>query len=595
MGFEGQVQDITIRARKDSFRESVNIQQENAIVFNRFDLPSTNGKVTIEAEGSGIGIAQMSICYNVVESPYTDSPFDCDLNISDGSLDTATISFCCSLKKDSDNSTGMLLYEIRMPSGFTVDIGAELRRNKHAKKVEMKKESANYYFDDMQKDQVICSTTHVQRFEKVGSNKPSTIVVQDYYQPKRRYTRSYSIGALQDSDACVLCGRHCAGCPAPRFSEWKMIKGCSAVGGSGELYSRECIDPNKNEAVHVSLCGGGDDDDAQLAKQEPCQNKQLPVAPTHHEGLWGIDLITALVNDHRVNITTQHCFKYEAEPTKMYDSDFEPPLPPTLPEIFERKLGVSGIPGVTFKDGEYLDCHHKMFGLMDTYNKGVTISMLVHVNQFEDDRLTTLFSFGTWAGTSPTFQLQRVGTRARKYLVFMMNIDNLRHRIARIPSKLFVNKWTHVLFTWDPVATPVLYVDGELVGISYSYNSKHKKKYPVQGRFCIGKTTRVMSKNQGSLNGTVASLAVWEHPLNATEATAVYQFYEELRVSSNRPPAAAAGNSTSPESNLITTQMLNFLAQPRRSIQYSSGCFDRAMSLKEMEEQRRSGNCYPYY
>ena len=68
---------------------------------------------------------------------------------------------------------------------------------------------------------------------------------------------------------------------------------------------------------------------------------------------------------------------------------------------------------------------------------------------------------------------------------------------SRLRVRLFVNKWTHVLFTWDPVATPVLYVDGELVGISYSYNSKHKKKYPVQGRFCIGKTTRVMSKNQG--------------------------------------------------------------------------------------------------
>ena len=36
--FEGQVQDITISAQKDSFKESVNIQQGNAIVFNRFDV-----------------------------------------------------------------------------------------------------------------------------------------------------------------------------------------------------------------------------------------------------------------------------------------------------------------------------------------------------------------------------------------------------------------------------------------------------------------------------------------------------------------------------------------------------------------------------
>ena len=74
---------------------------------------------------------------------------DSDIFCVTSNLHYTTVSFTYSLKKDSDNSTGMLLYEIRMPSGFTVDIGAELRRNKHAKKVEMKKGSANYYFDDV--------------------------------------------------------------------------------------------------------------------------------------------------------------------------------------------------------------------------------------------------------------------------------------------------------------------------------------------------------------------------------------------------------------------------------------------------------------
>ena len=53
----------------------------------------------------------------------------------------------CRLK--DDEPTGMLLYEITLPNGFVVDLSKEVERNKDAKKVEMKKGSANYYYDEV--------------------------------------------------------------------------------------------------------------------------------------------------------------------------------------------------------------------------------------------------------------------------------------------------------------------------------------------------------------------------------------------------------------------------------------------------------------
>ena len=43
----------------------------------------------------------------------------------------------------------MLLYEITLPNGFVVDLSKEVERNNNAKKVEMKKGSANYYYDEV--------------------------------------------------------------------------------------------------------------------------------------------------------------------------------------------------------------------------------------------------------------------------------------------------------------------------------------------------------------------------------------------------------------------------------------------------------------
>ena len=63
-------------------------------IYYRSKLDVDTSYVLVEASGSGMGVAQMSLCYNIVESPYEESPFKCDF-INNHGLDFARMDLCC--------------------------------------------------------------------------------------------------------------------------------------------------------------------------------------------------------------------------------------------------------------------------------------------------------------------------------------------------------------------------------------------------------------------------------------------------------------------------------------------------------------------
>ena len=58
-------------------------------------VPSTNGNLQINAAGSGFGVAKLSVCYNIPESPYEEEPFDCNVEVESSDTNSANIKFCC--------------------------------------------------------------------------------------------------------------------------------------------------------------------------------------------------------------------------------------------------------------------------------------------------------------------------------------------------------------------------------------------------------------------------------------------------------------------------------------------------------------------
>jgi len=556
-------QDITLTVQTDDFSESVNIVPENAQVFNRFDLPtSNNNEVTIEADGSGMGIVQMSVCYNVMASQDDVSPFECTVDVIEGSLDDAEINLCCELK--DDEPTGMLLYEVTLPNGFVVDLSKEIERNKYAKKVEMKKGSANYYYDEMAKDQKICSKTRIERNGKVGGNKPSSIKVIDYYAPKRSFQASYSIGNLESSDACNICGSDCAGCPKAELSDWIVLKACTSWCESTqtEVMVKKCIDPNTEQEVPAWNCGV----DELPTMTRKCNNKIFPTCPRMHEGLW----VTEDRNQYGRLMNQRMCVRRMDRPFYVFE------------ERKQNEIGVNGIPATRFDKNVYVSCGKSMFSDYDL-ERGFTVSILAKFEKFDDRSRSVLLSYGN-PESRANFILEQVYW-GRQDLRFSASVGNDEYRIRMIPTYNILNKWAHIMVVWHPYVQYV-YVNGMNVGKGYSYTSRLNREVPSNGHFTIGRDSRDKSTRQGYMNGWVSSISVWNKVLTRSQVQRTFEFYEPLITAANRNIDAD-----------LTPQMLTLLAQPIRQ-RIRSDCFEGSMKLSELQSKkndRRDYGCSPYY
>merc|ERR1712183_1152346 len=260
--------------------------------------------------------------------PTEDSPFDCTIDVIEGSLDDAEINLCCQLK--DDEPTGMLLYEITLPNGFVVDLSKEVERN-----------------------------------GKVAGNKPSSIKVIDYYAPKRSFQASYSIGKLESSDACNICGADCAGCPKAELSDWTVLKACTSWcdPNETEVVVRKCVDPNKDQEVAPWNCGI----EELPTMTRKCKNKMFPSCPRFHEGLW--------VTDDRNQYFYGRPMKQRFCTTKI-DRPFY---------IFEERqktIGSDGIPATRLGNDMYMSCGKSIFSDFDL-ESGFTISILAKFEQFD--------------------------------------------------------------------------------------------------------------------------------------------------------------------------------------------------------------------
>lgn len=61
-----------------------------------YQVPEVNGEILLSAQGSGVGVAQLSVCYNTPNDPYEDEPFNCSVDVQNTNNDQITIEFCCS-------------------------------------------------------------------------------------------------------------------------------------------------------------------------------------------------------------------------------------------------------------------------------------------------------------------------------------------------------------------------------------------------------------------------------------------------------------------------------------------------------------------
>ncbi|XP_055853354.1 thioester-containing protein 1 allele R1 [Episyrphus balteatus] len=191
---------------------ALNVNAENAIVLQSYQLPATVKNLTISATGRGAALAQVSYRYNTnVTGAWPRFILDPQVNrISHA--DYLHLSICTSFipVEGGAERSNMAVMEVSLPSGFTVDLDTlpSLEANQRIRKVETKKRDTVVivYFDYLDHRE-ICPTLDAYKTYKVTKHFPAPVVIYDYYDNARKARMFYR---APKSSLCDICdGSNC--------------------------------------------------------------------------------------------------------------------------------------------------------------------------------------------------------------------------------------------------------------------------------------------------------------------------------------------------------------------------------------------------
>ncbi|XP_037921191.1 CD109 antigen-like isoform X10 [Hermetia illucens] len=207
---------MTIEFNYDGEKSTANVDKDNAIVLQSYELPPTVRKVDVNAKGNGIALVQLSCRYNV-DNTDSSPGFKVEPSVDpESNSDFLKLKVCASYSAPDGQpkESNMAVMEVNLPSGFTVDQDglADIEGTESVKKVETKNGEtvAVIYFDSLTSESV-CPVVKAFKTHRVAQLKPAAVVVYDYYDDTRRAREFYS---PPESSLCDICeGEECGtGC-----------------------------------------------------------------------------------------------------------------------------------------------------------------------------------------------------------------------------------------------------------------------------------------------------------------------------------------------------------------------------------------------
>ncbi|XP_074548556.1 CD109 antigen [Halichoeres trimaculatus] len=176
--------------------------------------------LNIYMEGRGFAVFQLNVFYNLESKAFSQNlqhtmdkeAFLLDVDVSEERDRTyMQLSICTRLKDDQKISqTGMVIMDVGMLSGFGLAPRAAAPKD-FIRKVEALPDKVILYLSSLTKAKV-CITLPVIREYKVAHVQDAVVQVYDYYEPKRKATRTYNSNALHNMDSCYFCGEACDLC-----------------------------------------------------------------------------------------------------------------------------------------------------------------------------------------------------------------------------------------------------------------------------------------------------------------------------------------------------------------------------------------------
>lgn len=161
---------------------------------------------------------QLSYNYNTVDKE-SNSSFRLGISIRKDTPPKNLIIDVCgeftpSALNSEDNKTNMVVMEVTLPSGFTIS-KEELDKVRDFETIlftETQKSDtiAVIYLRSLEAGQEICISINTVRRHEVAKQKPTTVVMYDYYDKDRRATEYYEVSrSLCDICEAEECGADC--------------------------------------------------------------------------------------------------------------------------------------------------------------------------------------------------------------------------------------------------------------------------------------------------------------------------------------------------------------------------------------------------
>ncbi|CAM5099815.1 unnamed protein product [Eretmochelys imbricata] len=214
--------DLTVTGPSPEAPVTFSVDTQNRFLLQTKEIsPMQPTAISVSAEGVGFAIFQLNIIYNVKHSVtgrrrrsvQSQEAFDLDVVVKDDKNDINhfTVNVCTRyLGSGASSKSGMALMEVDLLSGFSVSPDF-ISLDDPVKKVEKDNGKVNLYLDSLNETQV-CVDIPAMRDFKVANTQSASVTIVDYYEPRRRATRSYNSEVMQGLTSCVFCENDCSLC-----------------------------------------------------------------------------------------------------------------------------------------------------------------------------------------------------------------------------------------------------------------------------------------------------------------------------------------------------------------------------------------------
>ncbi|XP_005452481.2 CD109 antigen isoform X2 [Oreochromis niloticus] len=214
--------DVTIRVNIDPSTTvaSFRINHENYLLHQSQQItPEESLILQVTAEGRGLALFQLNVFYNVRNNEMRrrrreageQGAFELYGELFDSEVNTAHLYICTRLVYGLGlNATGMAIMEVGLLSGFSLSPDG-IETNSVVKKVETQPGKVILYLDSVTTREMCVQIPLIIEY-KVAKVQEATVVIYDYYEPRRRMARTYTSWWRSSMSSCLLCGESCSQC-----------------------------------------------------------------------------------------------------------------------------------------------------------------------------------------------------------------------------------------------------------------------------------------------------------------------------------------------------------------------------------------------